>query len=104
MSLTTTLPSAQARLPGVPFAFAGGYGPHCGGVHALVRENGGRVRARLAAPLEGSPTWLHLAEDGRRLHALLEDSHELVSFAVDPDDGGLTLMSRVATGGTVPVH
>ena len=104
MSLTTILPSAPARVPGVPFAFAGGYGPHCGGIHALVRENGGRVRARLAAPLEGSPTWLHLAEDGRRLHALLEDSHELASFAVDPDDGALTLMSRVATGGTLPVH
>jgi 6-phosphogluconolactonase len=104
MSLTTAHPSAEARPLGVPFAYAGGYAPQCGGVHALAREGDGRVRARLAAPLEGSPTWLHLADGGRRLHVLLEDSHELASFAVDPSDGALTLLSRVATGGALPVH
>jgi len=104
MSPRTVHTSADARPPGVPFAYAGGYAPSCGGVHALVREDGGRVRARLAAPLEGSPTWLHLADGGRRLHVLLEESHELASFAVDPADGAVTPMSRVATGGALPVH
>ena len=87
-----------------PFAFAGGYAPHCAGIHALVRDGDGRVRARLATALPGSPTWLHLADEGRRLHALLEESHELATFAVRPADGALTLLSRHPTGGSLPVH
>ena len=88
----------------VPFAYAGGYAPHCAGVHALVRRADGRVEARLAAPLPGSPTWLHLSDDGTRLHALIEEEHALASFAVDPIDGALTLLERHATGGALPVH
>ncbi|WP_431263973.1 lactonase family protein [Roseateles chitinivorans] len=89
---------------GLPFAYAGGYAPQCGGIHALVRDAGGRVQARLAAAVPGSPTWLHLADGGRRLHALLEDGHELATFEVDAADGALTLLSRHATGGALPVH
>lgn len=94
---------AAADVP-VPFAYAGGYAPRCGGIHALTRDGEGRVEARLVATLAGSPTWLHLTKDGRRLHALLEDGHELASFAVEPVSGGLTLLSRHATGGELPVH
>ncbi len=90
--------------PPVPFAYAGGYAPHCTGVHALFRRDDGRVEARLAAPLSGSPTWLHLTEDGSRLHALIEEEHALASFAVDPMDGALSLLGRHPTGGALPVH
>jgi 6-phosphogluconolactonase len=93
-----------ARREGLPFAYAGGYAPQCAGIHALVRDAEGHVRARLAAALPGSPTWLHLAEGGTRLHALLEDGHELATLAVDAADGALTLLSRHATGGPLPVH
>lgn len=90
--------------PSVPFAYAGGYAPECGGIHALRRDAEGRVTATLAAELSGSPTWLHLSPDGRRLHALLEDSHELASFDVNPADGALTLIARRPSGGQLPVH
>ncbi|MDH0866364.1 beta-propeller fold lactonase family protein [Mitsuaria sp. GD03876] len=104
MSSTSFDLTPAATGAAAPFAYAGGYAPHCGGIHALTREVDGRVRARLAAPLDGSPTWLHLADGGRRLHALVEDGHALASFAVDPVDGALTPLSRQATGGTLPVH
>ncbi|OWQ86804.1 hypothetical protein CDN99_18980 [Roseateles aquatilis] len=97
-----TVGAARAAAP--PFAFAGGYAPRCAGIHALHRDGDGRVRAVLAAELAGSPTWLHLADDGRRLHALLEESHELVSFDVAAADGALTLIARHPTGGVLPVH
>jgi len=90
--------------PETPFAYAGGYAPQCAGVHALVRDADGRVHARLAAELPGSPTWMQLADKGRRLHVLLEDGGALATFAVDADDGALTLLSRHDTGGTLPVH
>jgi 6-phosphogluconolactonase len=93
-----------APFEGLPFAYAGGYAPQCTGIHALVRDPEGRVQARLAAALPGSPTWLHLAEGGTRLHVLLEDGHELSSFDVNAQDGALTLLSRHATGGALPVH
>jgi 6-phosphogluconolactonase len=93
-----------APFEGLPFAYAGGYAPQCHGVHALVRDAEGHVQARLAAALPGSPTWLHLAEGGTRLHALLEDGHELATFDVNAADGALTLLSRHATGGLLPVQ
>ncbi|WP_416760536.1 lactonase family protein [Roseateles sp. So40a] len=115
MSAPTHAPSAPVAAPtaaagtapaqdAVPFAYAGGYAPHCAGVHALVRRADGRVEALLAAALPGSPTWLHLADNGTRLHALLEEDHALASFAVDPLDGALTLLEHHATGGELPVH
>ena len=103
--MTPAIPTMSTPPPeGLPFAYAGGYAPHCAGLHALVRDAEGRVHARLAAALPGSPTWLHLAEGGTRLHALLEDGHELATLAVDAADGTLTLLSRHATGGELPVH
>ncbi|WP_431287967.1 lactonase family protein [Roseateles chitinivorans] len=103
--MTPSNPAISSTPPeGLPFAYAGGYAPQCEGVHALVRDADGRVHARLAAALPGSPTWLHLAEGGTRLHVLLEDGHELATLAVDTADGALTLLSRHATGGKLPVH
>ena len=103
--MTPSNPTISSAPPeGLPFAYAGGYAPQCVGIHALVRDAEGHVHARLAAVLPGSPTWLHLAEGGTRLHVLLEDSHELATLAVDAADGALTLLSRHATGGTLPVH
>lgn len=99
---TPTIPLAPPE--GLPFAYAGGYAPQCTGIHALVRDAAGHVHARLAAALPGSPTWLHLADGGRRLHVLLEDGHELATFDVNAQDGALTLLSRHATGGALPVH
>jgi len=102
---TPSTPSSPVPSPeGLPFAYAGGYAPQCGGIHALSRAADGRVHARLAASVPGSPTWLHLADGGRRLHALLEDGNELATFDVGVTDGALTLLSRYATGGALPVH
>lgn len=103
MSLLTP-PISSGRSEGQPFAYAGGYAPQCAGIHALVLEADGRIHARLAAALPGSPTWLHLADGGRRLHALLEDGHELATFDVDAREGALRLLARQATGGKLPVH
>lgn len=93
---------AGAKPASTPFAFAGGYAPQCEGVHALYRDAHGRITARLAAELAGSPTWLHLSADGRCLQVLLEEAGALVSFAVDPD-GALSLIARHAVG-ALPVH
>ncbi|WP_431100407.1 lactonase family protein [Roseateles noduli] len=101
---TSTSTTIAAPPEGLPFAYAGGYAPQCTGIHALVRDADGRVHARLAAATPGGPTWLHLAEGGRRLHALLEDGHALATFDVDAEDGALRLLSRQATGGALPVH
>lgn len=105
MNSPSTVPESRPVMSAdVPFAYAGTYAPEGRGIYALVIGRDGGCQARLAVELPGSPSWLHLSGDGRVLHALLEERHEIVSFDVDSRSGVLTERGRCSTGGLHPVH
>lgn len=84
--------------------YAGGYGPKGEGLYGLYGSADGAVQARLMVRLAGSPSWLTLSPDGQCLYALLEEADALVSLAVDPLTGALTLLGRQAAAGSMPVQ
>lgn len=87
---------------GTPFAFVGS-SDHRIRVYRVNRTTGALTpQGNFDAGL--NPSFLALSADSRFLYAAQESSSTVASYAVNPQSGALTFISRVSSQGSGPAH
>jgi 6-phosphogluconolactonase (cycloisomerase 2 family) len=94
------MPHALAAPP-ARFLHVGTYAPSGRGIYSFAIGPNGALAPQAVTVNDGSPTWL--AREGRLLYAA-EEGKDAVSVYRQSDDGRLTALQRIASGGRGPCH